>query len=352
MMTVEEIYSEMMARFQEETGLEASGSGDLAVRLYAVAAQIYALYIQGDWVARQCFPQSAQGEYLDLHAALRGVERRQAVQAQGVIRFLSDTPATADWTISAGTVCMTAGLVRFETIEDGVLSAGSTQVEIRAQAVDPGSGGNTAAGSIVTMAVPPVGVSRCINPDPCTGGLDAENDDDLRERVLETYRRLPNGANAAYYRQEAMSFEPVVEASVIPRANGIGTVDVVVSTASGIPDESLLEELTAYFEERREIAVDVTVRTPTLKPVTITAQVAPASGYTSQEAIDAAKTAVLNWFDGRLLGQPVLRAKLGTLMFSADEVANCVIITPDTDVPESPDILPMLDTLTITAMEG
>lgn len=42
-MTVDEIYSGMAARFQEETGLVPAGDGDLAVRLYAVAAQIYAL---------------------------------------------------------------------------------------------------------------------------------------------------------------------------------------------------------------------------------------------------------------------------------------------------------------------
>ena len=352
MKTIDEIYGEMLARFQSETGMEASGSGDLAVRLYAVAAQVYALYVQEDWVARQCFPQTAAGEYLDLHAELRGVTRREAVCAQGVLRFQTDEAATADWEIPAGTVCMTAGLVRIETEEEGVIRTGETWTDIPARAVEPGLGGNVAAGSIVTMSVPPVGVSRCINPDPFTGGLDAEDDEELRERVLETYKRLPNGANAASYRQEAMSFEEVVEAVVIPRARGIGTVDVVVATAAGTPDSELLEALTAYFEERREIAVDVSVLAPEIKTVDVTVRVAPQEGVAAQDAVTAAETAIRNAFDGRMLGKSVLRAGLGNLAFEAEGVANCAVDLPAADVTAEPKVLPVLGTLTVTAMEG
>lgn len=60
-MTVEELYGQMVDTFQRETGLALAGDGDMAVRLYAVAAQLYALYVQADWVGRQCFPQTAQG---------------------------------------------------------------------------------------------------------------------------------------------------------------------------------------------------------------------------------------------------------------------------------------------------
>ena len=80
-MTVEELYGQMVDTFQRETGLALAGDGDMAVRLYAVAAQLYALYVQADWVGRQCFPQTAQGDYLDKHAQLRGLERRAATAA-------------------------------------------------------------------------------------------------------------------------------------------------------------------------------------------------------------------------------------------------------------------------------
>ena len=59
MKTVEEIYQELLSDFEERIGMDVSGSCDLAVRLYAVAAQVQALYAQTEWVKRQSFPQTA-----------------------------------------------------------------------------------------------------------------------------------------------------------------------------------------------------------------------------------------------------------------------------------------------------
>ena len=123
-MTVEELYGQMVDTFQRETGMALAGDGDMAVRLYAVAAQLYALYVQADWVGRQCFPQTAQGDYLDKHAQLRGLERRAATAAVGVLSFETDHPPEADLSIPEGTVCMTAAQVRFETTEAGVCGDG------------------------------------------------------------------------------------------------------------------------------------------------------------------------------------------------------------------------------------
>lgn len=341
----------MLETFRAETGSAPSGTSDLAVRLYAVAAQVHALYVQSQWVARQCFPQSADGEYLDLHAALRGVERRPATRAQGVIAFEAAQPTQTELAIPAGTVCLTAGLVRFETLEEGVIQVGETQALIPAQAVEPGVAGNVAAGTIRSMAVAPVGVSICYNPQAFTGGSDEEEDEALRARVLETYRRLPNGANAAYYQQEAMSFEEVAAAAVLPRARGVGTVDVVVSTAQGLPGEELLEKLRAHFEARREIAVDVQVRAPEVKEVDLEVAVAPAEGYTAEEARAAARTALESWFDGTRLGQSVLRAELSSRVFAAETVANCVLTAPAADISLGAGELPRLGQVTVTDLE-
>ena len=347
---MDELYNELMAAFAEATGMEAAGSGDLAARMYAVAAQLWGLYVQCDWVNRQCFPQTAQGEYLDLHAQLRGVERREATAAEGVLRFTVDAAGAADREIAAGTVCMTTGLTRFETIEAGTLEAGETSVDIRARALEAGSAGNVAAGTILQMAVAPVGVSRCTNPAAFTGGTDREDDETLRARVLETYRRLPNGANAAFYQQGALSFDEVAAAAVIPRPRGVGSVDVVVSTAAGAPSAELLEELEDYFEARREIAVDVQVRAPEMETVDVTVQVAAEEGHDAQAVQDAVEAALRGWFDGRRLGQSVLRAALGELVFHVEGVANYALTAPAADVAVEVDVLPRLGTLTVEAM--
>ncbi|MDD5937746.1 MAG: baseplate J/gp47 family protein [Clostridiales bacterium] len=351
MKTIEEIYDEMLAVFRRETGTEASAVSDLSVRLYAAAAQVYALYVQGEWLIRQVFPQTAEGTYLERHAALRGLERRPAGKAEGIIRFSVDEAASSDLSIPAGTVCVTAGQVRFETVEDAVIPAGDTKVETAARAAEAGTAGNVPAGAVQAMAVAPVGVSRCVNPDAFTGGTDEEDDEALRGRVLETYRRMPNGANTAFYEQGALSFDEVAAAAVLPRNRGRGTVDVVVATRTGLPGEELLSQLTDWFEARREIAVDVEVKAPAVKSVDVTVSVTPKEGVSPDTVTEAVRSAIQNWFSGERLSRSVLVAQLYQLVFSQEGVANCAVTVPDSDVMVEQGELPVLGTLTVESAE-
>lgn len=346
MKTVDEIYEEMLAAFVQQTGAGAAGGCDLPARLYAVAAQVYALLVQADWVRRQAFPQTAQGEYLDLHAEMRGLKRKSAARAEGTVRFTAERSAQ-DRTIPQGTVCMTAGLVRFQTVEDGVIPAGSTTADVKVLAAEAGAAGNVLAGTINVMAAAPVGVASCTNPAACAGGCDAEEDEALRERVLDTYQRLPNGANAAYYQQQAMSFGQVAACCVLPRNRGVGTVDVVVATPSGVPGQELLTELTDYFNTRREIAVDVKVLPPEPVTVNLTIKVKPEAGSSLDEVKAAVAAAVNGWFTGQRLGQSVLLAQLTALIFACPGVANCTVAAPAADVVIQADELPVLGTLTV-----
>lgn len=347
MKTVEEIYEEMLGVFRRETGAEASAVSDLSVKLYAVAAQVYGLYVQAEWLSRQCFPQTAQGEYLDRHAALRGLERRSAGKAQGVIRFSVAAPTGADLTIPAGTVCATAGLTRFETLQEVILPAGSTWVEAPARAVEAGVAGNVPGGSILVMTAPPVGISGCSNSEAFTGGTDTEEDESLRRRVMETYKRMPNGANTAFYEQGALSFDQVAACTVIPKKRGVGTVDVLVSTWEGMPGEALLAEIQSYFDVRREIAVDVDVMAPQSQAVDVAVTVQAAEGHGAQAVKDAVEDAVKDFFSGERLSGPVLVARLNQLVFSIPGVANCTVTAPGADVPAQMGVLPQLGTLAV-----
>ena len=350
MKTIDGIYSEMAAVFARQTGLEAGAAGDLAVRLYAVAAQVYSLYLQAEWTRRQCFPQTAEGEYLDLHAGLRGVERKSAARAKGTIRFSVPAAAESGRSIPAGTVCMTAGLVRFETTENAVLKAGALYADVPARALELGTAGNAAAGTILTMAVAPMGVASCSNPEAFTGGTDAEDDESLRKRVLDTFRRLANGANAAYYEQTAMAFDEVAAVTVLPRKRGVGTVDVVIATQKGTPGAELLERVEDKLQKAREIAVDVAVSAPTTKTVNVAIQVQAAESRDGAQVRGAVKQAVREWFTGERLSGPVLRAELGSVVYAVAGVENYAITAPAADIPAAAGTLPVLGTLTVTSL--
>lgn len=347
MITLEEIYAGLAAEFQSQTGKTAGSSSELAVRFYAVAAQIYSLYVQGEWTRRQCFPQTAQGEDLDKHAKLRNVTRRQAVKATGKVRFYVDQPQETAIEIPVNTVCMTAAGVRFFTAEEAVVAAGELYAEAPVIAGEAGAAGNVGAGTIVYMALPPVRIVACSNPEPLTNGLDQEGDEELRERVLATYRRLANGANNAFYWQAAMSFEDVAAVTVLPKNRGVGTVDVVPAARDGVPSEKLIGEIQAYFDKVREIACDVKVYAPTAETVNLELKLWADGDREFDEVSQRVEQTLTGWFNGERLGQPLLRAQLTSLAFGVDGVANCVLVQPAADLPLDGATLPVLGELCI-----
>ena len=345
-----EIYEQLRGTFAQRAGFVPSEGCDSAVRLYALAAELQSLLMQADWVLDQSFPQTAQGMYLDYHAETRGITRGAAEKAAGVIRFAAADKVTAACPIEKGTVCMTAEGVRFETTEDAAIAVGSQWVDVPAQAVEAGAGGNVIAGTVTLLSAMPVGVVQCTNPAAFSGGCDAESDEALRGRVLASYQRLPNGANAAYYEQEAMRYPGVAAAKAVGRARGIGTVNVVIATHAGVPDAALLAAVETDLQKKREIAVDVKVLAPTVETVAVTAALKAAPGYTFAEAKAGAQSALEALFTGELLGKSVTTARLLTLLCGVEGVENVHLTAPAADVAVGSTELPMLGTVTLSEL--
>lgn len=345
-----EIYEQMRGTFAQRAGFVPSEGCDSAVRLYALAAELQSLLMQADWVLDQSFPQTAQGTYLDYHAETRGITRGAAEKAAGVIRFAAADKVTAACPIEKGTVCMTAEGVRFETTEDAAIAVGSQWVDVPAQAAEAGAGGNVIAGTVTLLSAMPVGVVQCTNPAAFSGGCDAESDEALRGRVLASYQRLPNGANAAYYEQEAMRYPGVAAAKAVGRARGIGTVNVVIATHAGVPDAALLAAVETDLQKKREIAVDVKVLAPTVETVAVTAALKAAPGYTFAEVKAGAQSALEALFTGELLGKSVTTARLLTLLCGVEGVENVHLTAPAADVAVGSTELPMLGTVTISEL--
>lgn len=352
MKSVDEIYQELLAAFARRAGFVPEDACDLAVRLYAAAAQIQALDIQAEWVLDQSFPQTAQGVYLDRHAAMRGLSRLPASQAIGTLRFSVDSPPALPVAIPAGTVCMTSDERRFQTTDGVTLEVGKTCVDAPAEALEAGSGGNAVAGAVRFLTACPVAVTACVNPAAFSGGCDAEDDETLRQRVLESYRRLPNGANASWYEQTAMTHDGVAAARAVGRARGIGTVDVYIAGENGLPGAALLEEVQSDLQERREIAVDVEVKVPATAVVDVSTAIAVRAGADFDEVKVQAELAIANLFTGRMLGRPVLLAELGSRLYALEGVENYHLSAPAADLAANSTVLPVLGTLTVTELEA
>jgi uncharacterized phage protein gp47/JayE len=348
MKTAEEIYARMLETFSQKTEYDLSDSSDLAIRLYAAAAQISALYAEMDYVKKQSFPQTASGGYLDYHAKMRGIARTEATSAAGTIRFSISAALDRDVVIAAGTVCMTSSGISFATTAEGTIAAGALYADVAARAEEAGASGNAAAGSITRMSSAPAYVSGCVNQLAFSGGAEAEDDESLRTRILESYSHLPNGANAEYYRQTALNHDGVAEAYVAARARGTGTADVYVSASDGLPSDALLSEIQSDLEGKREIAADIRVLAPTTKTVDVEVSVKVSSNADFAAVKAAVESGIRKFFSGKLLCAPIYRARIGQIIFAAEGVENYTIISPSADIAGEAAVLPVLGTLTVS----
>ena len=334
-----EIFEEMKSVFAEKCGYEISDDCDMAVRMYAAASQTEALYIYGGWILRQCFPQSAEGQYLDSHGFARNILRKAGEKAKGEISFFVNAPAKNDIYIPAGTVCMTASGISFETLSSGIIAAGEKVCTVSACALETGKEYNVPRASVIFMTNAPLGVEGCTNASNFTGGADEESDEALRARILESYRALSNGANAAWYEKTALAVAGVADVSVVPCARGVGTVDVVITSNNGLPSDELIANVQNVFEEKREICVDVQVCAPNVLNVNIEAQVMIKAGYDAADVLNSVREALAGMFDGKYLARKLYTAEICDRIYHTEGVLSYKLISPDYDMAASENML-------------
>lgn len=339
MKTANEIFEDMKGTFVSKTGYEISDDCDMAVRMYAAAGQIEALYIYDEWITRQCFPQTAEGEYLDRHCALRGLERKSAVKATGEICFTVREAADREIEIPLGTVCINSAGVGYVTTAKGTIGKGETMCTVAAEAVDAGKNGNTAAGTVVYMTNAPIGVEQCTNFSAFIGGKNVESDDELRERLLYSYKNLSNGANAAWYEKTALEISDVTSVSVISCPRGAGSVDVYIASRNGLPDAALISKVQSVFDEKRELCTDVQVLAPTQMNLNISVEVKVKSGYKTADVLSAVKMEIFGLFAEHTIGKTIYLTELGDKIYHVPGVETYRIITPDYDYSAGANVL-------------
>lgn len=206
----------METEFFDECGEYASDYPDVELRFRAVASEIYAAHTTADFALTQAFAQTATGEYLDMHAAMRSITRKTAAAAKGVLTFSVPQALETDVDIPKGTVCSVKGdpLLQFATDEAAVITAGSLSAQAAATALADGERFNAPAESITVMVNPPEYVSAVTNESAFAGGCDAETDEALRSRLVSSYGAVSNGVNAKSLEEQILTVEGITDARV------------------------------------------------------------------------------------------------------------------------------------------
>lgn len=214
--TYDAILARMKKRFFEESGEDPDRSGEILVRLEAVAAEVFSLYTFGDFILNQAFADTSSGAYLEKIARLFALERKAASAATGKVTFTAADDTEGSITIDAGTaVCAAAEpYIQYLTDEAVTVSAESQTAGVTVTAAQSGTKYNRPAGFIDTVVNPPGGIVSVTNDSALAGGFDAEDDAHLRERVLDHFREYMNGYNEASIRNVCLRMNNVRECRV------------------------------------------------------------------------------------------------------------------------------------------
>lgn len=178
-------------------------------------------------------PDSATGDDLDRLAGIYGIVRSRGAGAQG------DVTVTCTGTVSfaAGTELTGNSGKRYKVVSPTTVTNGGA---VSIVGIDVGKSTNAPAGTVLTWTSPPPGCATTCTV--ASGGLvdgkDADNDQRLRQRLLERLQKPQNGGNWSHYRKWAEDASAAVQAAyVYPAAQGPATVHLAY-TIEGSADNA------------------------------------------------------------------------------------------------------------------
>ena len=297
-----------------------------------------ALYVETilvDYINRKYragFISYAEGEELDLIGRdVFGVERLGPVPARTVLRFYLSRQTT----IPKGTRVATKDMkVVFETEET---ASGTTQVDVRAVATEPGLKGNGyLPGEVSVLLDTVLGVDKVENIAVTTGGADIENDEHYRDRLRKSLERLSNAGSRGAYIFHAKSAHPRIgDVSVFSPSPGAVKVIFLLDDGS-VPDQTYIDIVSSYLnaEKIRPLTDQVQVSAPTVINANVNARLY-ISDMTLQSLILESATESLNSYLDQVqktVGKDLILSKIADVLHVHRAVEKVKVLDPPQDV--------------------
>jgi len=318
-----------------------------------LAGLAHGLYGFVDWASRQILPDTQDETMLLRYGAMLGVVRKQEAYAAGNL-----TAAGVDGSvITVGTLWQRADGAEFTTLAEATIAAGSATVSVRA--VLAGTDANTAAAAAVSLVSPVSGVTAAavVAAGGITGGLDAEDIEDYRQRVLARTATYFTGSNAAIYTQWAKEVAGITRAWTYEATPAAGSVTVLCvcddQESSIIPDAAKITEVEEYLEEHtdpvsgqlvgRAVNVTLVVAGPAVEAIDFTILPAP-----NTAAVRAAITAELTDLLRReaVPGGTILLSHIREAISLAAGETDYVLTAPAADVTNVGGTIAIMGTIT------
>ncbi len=277
------------------------------------------------------FPQFAEGRFLDYHGESIRLPRHPAESSIGFLTF-EGTPGTL---IHPGTIAMTVETedmpsISFVTTEQGTIGDSGTVI-VPIEAIEAGSEGNVPADTVVMLERSIEGVTSVWNEEPTEDGLDEEDDDHYRDRILDRRKNQALSGARRDYEAWAKEVPGVGDVIVIPEADGFGTGTtkvLITSQTGGVASPELIDTVQQHIApDRRDggglapIGALASVGTVEPLPLDISfASIDLEDGYSEEEAFDLLKEALEKYFNEESDGGLIRYTHIGSLVVSTKAI--------------------------------
>lgn len=301
--TLEEIRASILRDYQTYyPNADTSEDSDAYARASSLAACAEGIYAHQKWLVKQFFPDTADTAFLEKHAGLRGLRRRNATYAAGKGATISGNP---DAVIAVDLQIKTEDGRFYETTERAVISAaGSVVVAVRS--ITTGAAQNIKTATKGSFMAAPVGVSTDVVLNDVVGATNAESDSSLLERLLNKIRRPAAGGNRYDYKDWALDVDGVEQAYVYPLRRGLGTVDIAITADNYVPNDETVRRAQAYIDDERPVtAKESKVVKPDVTKVNFNIQV-KISGVSFNDIKTAIRNALTDYFNGLIPGDDLI----------------------------------------------
>lgn len=198
------------------------------------------------------FPQNSFGKWLTLAAAAKGVYRKDATYAKGILvitgLYKTVIPAGAKF---SNTVSINSTVkIKYYTTQKEVIINENGVAEVPVISDEIGSFGNVSAGEINLNISDIPNLASIKNEKAFTNGVDEETDSSLLERLLERVRNPVSSGNKRAYEQWAKEIAGVESVEVVSLWNGPGTVKVIIIGEEGNAIPDLIDTVKEYLDPK------------------------------------------------------------------------------------------------------
>lgn len=244
-----------------------------------IAEELTKAYMNMDDILKLGFIEDTFYDFLDKRVGEFGVYRKQGTTAVGNLTATGMEGVS----IENGTIVVCNGL-EYVVLNDITLPS---EDKVVIEAVEVGYKYNLKQGSTFTLIDEIYGLESLVLDTDMVRGTDIETDEELLSRFKKTVSNPSTSGNISHYEQWALECEGIGKAKVYPLWNGNGTVKVMVTGSNNQPVTSeLLNNCKDHIEAEMPIGCQLTVITPTLLNIAITAKIELVEGFTIDEVME------------------------------------------------------------------